>query len=100
MREESHLEDMRSAIRGDFERLAERRGGQELLRSTENVTEQAQEPEQALQAAEPAVDEAEVPSQPTPHEAAPTDSGPAEEPPDAEREEPEPRSFFDRLLGR
>ncbi|HUF01067.1 MAG TPA: hypothetical protein VMN35_01455 [Gaiellaceae bacterium] len=32
MREESHLEDMRSAIRGDFARLAERRGDQELLR--------------------------------------------------------------------
>jgi hypothetical protein len=31
MREESHLDDMRSAIRGDFERLAERRGGQELM---------------------------------------------------------------------
>ena len=32
MREESHLDDMRSAIRGDFERLAERRGEQELMR--------------------------------------------------------------------
>jgi hypothetical protein len=32
VREESHLEDMRSAIRGDFERLAERRGDQELMR--------------------------------------------------------------------
>lgn len=32
MREESHLEDMRSAIRGDFQRLAERRGDDELLR--------------------------------------------------------------------
>lgn len=32
MREESHLDDMRSAIRGDFERLAERRGDQELMR--------------------------------------------------------------------
>ncbi|MGH3136039.1 MAG: hypothetical protein ACRDPV_06055 [Gaiellaceae bacterium] len=32
MREESQLEDMRSAIRGDFERLAERRGDQELMR--------------------------------------------------------------------
>lgn len=32
MREESHLDEMRSAIRGDFERLAERRGEQELLR--------------------------------------------------------------------
>jgi hypothetical protein len=30
--EESHLDDMRSAIRGDFERLARRRGDQELLR--------------------------------------------------------------------
>jgi hypothetical protein len=32
VREESHLEDMRSAIRGDFERLRERRGEQELMR--------------------------------------------------------------------
>ena len=31
MREESHLEDMRAAIRGDFDRLAERRGEQELM---------------------------------------------------------------------
>ena len=38
MREESHLDEMRSAIRGDFERLAERRGDQELMRV-------AQEPE-------------------------------------------------------
>ena len=35
MREESHLDDMRSAIRGDFERLAERRGEQELMRVVE-----------------------------------------------------------------
>lgn len=32
MHEESQLNDMRSAIRGDFERLAERRGEQELMR--------------------------------------------------------------------
>ena len=32
MREESHLDDMRAAIRGDFERLEERRGEQVLLR--------------------------------------------------------------------
>ncbi len=32
MGEESHLDEMRSAIRGDFERLARRRGDQELLR--------------------------------------------------------------------
>jgi hypothetical protein len=35
VREESHLEDMRSAIRGDFERLAERRGEQDLMRVSE-----------------------------------------------------------------
>jgi hypothetical protein len=33
--EESHLDDMRDAIRGDFERLAARRGEQELLRLSE-----------------------------------------------------------------
>ena len=36
VREESHLDEMRSAIRGDFERLAERRGEQELLRVVED----------------------------------------------------------------
>ena len=32
MREESQLDDMRTAIRGYFERLAGRRGEQELMR--------------------------------------------------------------------
>jgi hypothetical protein len=41
VREESQLEDMRSAIRGDFERLAERRGEQELMRVSD---EDAPEP--------------------------------------------------------
>ena len=51
MREESHLEDMRAAIRGDFERLAERRGEQvvprvpELPENAEPVTEAAPERE-------------------------------------------------------
>ena len=36
MREESHLDDMRAAIRGDFERLAERRGEQVVLRVREH----------------------------------------------------------------
>jgi hypothetical protein len=36
VREESQLDDMRSAIRGDFERLAERRGEQELMRVPED----------------------------------------------------------------
>ena len=35
MREESHLDDMRDAIRGDFDRLAARRGEQELMRVSE-----------------------------------------------------------------
>lgn len=35
VREESHLDDMRAAIRGDFERLAERRGEQVVLRVRE-----------------------------------------------------------------
>ena len=35
VREESQLDGMRSAIRGDFERLAERRGERELLRVSE-----------------------------------------------------------------
>lgn len=39
MREESHLDDMRSAIRGDFERLAERRGEQQLMRVSEEPAE-------------------------------------------------------------
>jgi hypothetical protein len=33
VREESHLDDMRAAIRGDFDRLARRRGGQELMQA-------------------------------------------------------------------
>ena len=39
MREESQLEDMRSAIRGDFERLAGRRGEQALMRVSEQEPE-------------------------------------------------------------
>jgi len=35
VREESQLDEMRTAIRGDFERLAKRRGEQELLRVSE-----------------------------------------------------------------
>jgi hypothetical protein len=46
VREESHLEEMRSAIRGDFERLADRRGDQELMRVDD---EPQPEPEQPLE---------------------------------------------------
>jgi hypothetical protein len=44
--EESHLDEMRSAIRGDFERLARRRGEQEFLRVPE-ATEADAEPASA-----------------------------------------------------
>ena len=50
MREESHLDEMRDAIRGDFERLAERRGEQQLLHVTEpddDLEADAPEPEPA-----------------------------------------------------
>ena len=39
VREESHLDDMRAAIRGYFERLEERRGEQVLLRPRERSGE-------------------------------------------------------------
>jgi hypothetical protein len=51
VREESHLEDMRSAIRGDFERLADRRGAQELMRVSD--VSPAHEPEAAATDSEP-----------------------------------------------
>ena len=44
MREESHLDDMRAAIRGDFDRLAQRRGGQELMQAPPE-REQPDEPD-------------------------------------------------------
>jgi len=49
VREKSHLDDMRSALRGDFERLAERRGGQELMQAPAEDSE----PQPAEDAAEP-----------------------------------------------
>ena len=49
MGEESHLDEMRSAIRGDFERLAERRGEQQLLRVQGDGEELEAEPEVALE---------------------------------------------------
>lgn len=79
---------MRSAIRGDFERLAERRGGQELMREPEQDTEPAPaEPEP-----EPASEgllEYEEPSEEL--LAAAEDAAP---------EQPPRRSLLDRLLGR
>jgi hypothetical protein len=76
VREESHLDEMRDAIRGDFERLAERRGEQELMRVTE--------PEEVAAADEPA---------PEPEQEAELELLPEPEP-----EEPERRSWLARLF--
>lgn len=74
MGEESHLDEMRSAIRGDFERLAERRGEQELMRVD----------------AEPVLETAAREARPAEAESAPPE---AQEPP---REKP--RSWFARFV--
>ena len=53
MGEESHLDEMRTAIRCDFERLAERRGEQALLLAPEpsavDVAAAGEEPEADLE---------------------------------------------------
>lgn len=93
MREESHLDDMRSAIRGDFERLAERRGGQELM----SVDDEPPEPDVAelTPEPEPAVEpDAELAVAPEPDAEPGTDPGP--EPVSDDRR----ASWLDRLLGR
>jgi hypothetical protein len=69
VREESHLDEMRSAIRGDFERLAKRRGDQELLRVGEEQPD-APGDEQASVAA-PAAPEPDVRREPEPEVEAP-----------------------------
>jgi hypothetical protein len=58
VREESHLDEMRSAIRGDFERLAERRGEQELMRVVDAEPEPPEEEDAAaLDEPEPVAEE-------------------------------------------
>jgi hypothetical protein len=91
VREESHLDDMRSAIRGDFERLAERRGGQELM----SVDDDPPEPTELglVSEPEPAADPAPAPALEPEHVSEPA---PEPEPPEDER----PASWLDRLLGR
>jgi hypothetical protein len=106
LREKSHIDDMRSAIRGDFERLAERRGGQELMRPpSEQPEEQPGEPEPA---AEPELAPTGAPAaEPELEELPPRDAGPEPEPvaddaasDESVAEEPRRRSWLDRLLGR
>ena len=106
MREESHLDDMRSAVRGDFERLAERRGTQELM--SVSPEESAPEPEPGPEPEpEPPEPEPELVPEPVPEpaskpaHAAPEPGEAMPEPgPDATRPEEPRRSWLDRLLGR
>jgi hypothetical protein len=81
MPEESHLHEMREAIRGDFERLAERRGEQELLR--------VDEPEDA----------ADQPELEAPKDVEPAPEVEVEVEPDSDHEtDPEQRSWLARFL--
>jgi hypothetical protein len=94
VREESQLNDMRAAIRGDFERLAERRGHQDLMHVREPEPEPDPEPEPAAEPGpepsrdpEHAADVGSESLEPTADEAA---KAPEEEP---------KRGFWARLLG-
>jgi len=66
MPEESHLDEMREAIRGDFERLAERRGEQELLRVDEPEDGGDQPELEALQETDPEDEEVDAELEPDP----------------------------------
>ena len=89
MREESHLDEMRTAIRGDFERLAERRGEQDLMRvSDEEAPEASVEAHEPETSAEPS--EAQPEAQP--------DLETVLEPEPEPEPEPEQRSWLARLL--
>lgn len=95
MREESHLDDMRSAIRGDFERLAERRGGQELM----NISPEPPAEPEVAPTAEPGGESSDAELTQAEPEGVPSGEDTAEAPPEA-LAEPPPRSWLDRLLGR
>jgi hypothetical protein len=92
VREESHLDDMRAAIRGDFERLQERLGEQKLMRLDETA-EREPEPEPEL--------ESESDGEADAREDISHDTAPATEPePRGEAADNTSRSWLDRLLGR
>jgi hypothetical protein len=115
MREESHLDDMRSAIRGDFERLAERRGGQERMSVPADAAGEAErdpmpaagpeQPEPLRTDTAPTAVETETESQAEQGEPAeepePLEAHAGQDEPEEEIEHEEPRrSWLDRLLGR
>lgn len=78
VREESHLDEMRAAIRGDFERLERRLGAQDLMQVAK--PEELGEPD-------------------TSAEPEPVDAGEQPELPKPPVEQPR-RSWLDRVLGR
>jgi hypothetical protein len=96
VREESHLDDMRAAIRGDFERLQERRGEQELMRVGEPDPHPEPEPEPKPAPAPEPEPEPDSSEDALPHTA------PAAEPELAAEahQAPTRRPWLDRLLGR
>jgi hypothetical protein len=77
VREESHLDEMRDAIRGDFERLAARRGEQELMRPGEPAVPTESHEQQPLEEpptepqAEPQAEPEQLAEHPDEPEAAP-----------------------------
>lgn len=114
MTEESQLDAMRAAIRGDFERLAQRRGAQELMR-VEEEGEPADPPGESVARAahgERGQQPAESSRDPGPRTDAGTGPETAESAPEAgempgaapaaggELEPPAPRSWLARVLGR
>jgi hypothetical protein len=74
VREESHLDEMRDAIRGDFERLAARRGEQELMRPGEPAVPTESHEQQPLEEpqAEPLAEPEQLEEHPDEPESAPT----------------------------
>jgi hypothetical protein len=104
VREESHLDDMRAAIRGDFERLADRRGSQELMQEPAAEPEPPEEPVPELpeepvpdSSEEPVLESSEEPEEASTHPVeAVVEESPAEP---AEPAEPPRRSLLTRLLG-
>ena len=95
MREESHLDEMRTAIRGDFERLAERRGEQDLMRVADEASPEASvEAHEAELTFEAPTADAEVQAEPEP-EARPE---PEVEPKPEAQPEPAQRSWLARLF--
>jgi hypothetical protein len=101
VREESHLDDMRSAIRGDFDRLAERRGVQELMQVSDEQSKlgDAAAPESVTVTE----DDCHRPLDTNPDATAmhqPEPEGRTEADVEALASEDRPRSWLDRFLGR